>query len=82
MTWRIGQIIRDYLSRDANKLDSHPAETGVSEHYIIDAYEIVLRRGLTPGDALTVAAALEHASRENLRRPNAAEHSRQARPKH
>ncbi|MFZ1110532.1 MAG: hypothetical protein WAN43_19575 [Rhodomicrobium sp.] len=82
MTWHVGQLIRSYLSRDANKLDNHPAKDDISEQYIIDVYEMVLRRGLTPRDALTVAAALDHASREKLPKPNFAERSGQARPKH
>jgi len=82
MTWRFGQLIRSYLSRDANELDNHPAKSDASEQYILDAYEMVLRRGLTPRDALTVAAALEHASRASFRRPNLAERSRQVPPKH
>jgi hypothetical protein len=82
MTWVFGRRVLSYLSWDENKRANHPDKLDDSARHLLDAYEMGLRRGLAPRDALTVATALENASRSAFPRADAAEHCSRPRSKH
>ncbi len=72
MIGRVGQVVLGSLFGDTNKLQ-HPAnEADKLECQLVEAYYMGIRRGLTPSDALAVAAALANPDKRSLWSPELA----------
>ena len=79
MVWRVGQTVLGSLFSDTDKLHNASSRFDNLQYELIKAYNIGIRRGLTPRDALAVAAAFGNDSRRSLWEPALAQRAKAAR---
>ena len=77
--WRFAEAMFPTLFRHTQELKPSGGKTDNLESQLMEAYNIGIRRGLTPHDALEVAAALGNANRRGYRAPGLAKRVHQAR---
>ena len=70
--WRIAQLVLDSLFRETNDASSPWAKDSQLQRQLIKAYKIGIQRGLTPSDALAVAAAFGKVNKGSLWAPDLA----------
>ena len=70
--WRIGQLVLESLLRDTNKAPFPWTQDTDLQRQLVKAYRLSIQRGLTPRDALAVAAALGEANKGSLWAPDLA----------
>ncbi len=79
MVWRIGQSVLGSLFSDTDKEHCTSPRFNNLQYERIKAYDIGIRRGLTPRDALVVAAAFGSANKRSLWEPALAERAKTSR---
>ena len=70
--WRIGQLVLKSLFRDTNKAPIPWTQDEDLQGQLVKAYRLSIQRGLTPRDALAVAAALGEVNKGSLWAPDLA----------
>ncbi len=79
MVWRVGQAVLGSLFSDTDKQHFSYPQFNNLQYERVRAYDIGIRRGLTPRDALFVAAAFGNESKRSLWEPALAERAKAAR---